>query len=353
MFEGTQTTYKIGIYGARNVCARVSAQGYSCSSFVCDMSSGFSGNLGYSLPKDWAIDQISTITLGTGTGQIEIDNNICSNNNIGVSSITPNNSANGKNYIEPQEPSTGQSSSEYVVKKVYERIVVSGSEYDCLAELGTLQFEKRFKYNFIEPAINKLKDFKSKYPHDIITWYISSTAYDYTDLENFKDTANKLEVHIKFFEDSNEFVTYINKNRDKYKIGSLVVFSHGLIGSVEFGYGQKSELQEKLSLSIKSNLKNIKANSFSSDAFTQLYSCNGATKISDDIFYYGKSFAGEWYNNKLSKIKAAHGKTNYDVIFGDDVNEHCTKQKTKGYCEEGAVNYPVPSQGAEWVNFPS
>lgn len=53
------------------------------------------------------------------------------------------------------------------------------------------------------------------------------------------------------------------------------------------------------------------------------------------------------------KIKAAHGKTNYDVIFGDDVNEHCTKQKTKGYCEEGAVNYPVPSQGAEWVNFPS
>lgn len=42
------------------------------------MSTGFSGNLGYSLPNDWAFDQISTVTLGSGEGQIEIDNDICS-----------------------------------------------------------------------------------------------------------------------------------------------------------------------------------------------------------------------------------------------------------------------------------
>jgi peptidoglycan hydrolase-like protein with peptidoglycan-binding domain len=50
--------YKVGIYGPRNVCSRVASAGYSCSSFICDMSSGFSGNLGYSLPIDWAFDQI-------------------------------------------------------------------------------------------------------------------------------------------------------------------------------------------------------------------------------------------------------------------------------------------------------
>jgi len=79
--------YRIGIYAPRNICTLVAEKGYSCSSFVCDMSSGFSGNLGYPLPKDWAFDQISTVTVGSGSGAIEIDNNICSNKYTGVSSM--------------------------------------------------------------------------------------------------------------------------------------------------------------------------------------------------------------------------------------------------------------------------
>lgn len=70
--------YKIGIYGARNVCSRVSDAGYAVTSFVCDMSSGFSGNLGYPLPKNWAFDQIKEYTIGTGDGAIAIDNNLFS-----------------------------------------------------------------------------------------------------------------------------------------------------------------------------------------------------------------------------------------------------------------------------------
>lgn len=54
--------YRIGVYGARNICTRVREAGYSVSSFVGDMSTGFSGNLGFPLPTDWAFDQISTIT---------------------------------------------------------------------------------------------------------------------------------------------------------------------------------------------------------------------------------------------------------------------------------------------------
>ncbi|HDK7169193.1 TPA: DUF1906 domain-containing protein [Clostridium botulinum] len=81
--------YRIGIYAPRNICTLVAQKGYSCSSFVCDMSSGFSGNLGYPLPKDWAFDQISTVTIGSGEGAIEIDNNICSNKYTGVSSVSP------------------------------------------------------------------------------------------------------------------------------------------------------------------------------------------------------------------------------------------------------------------------
>ena len=79
------------VYAPRNVCSRVSNAGCACTSFVCDMSTGFSGNLGYPLPKNWAFDQISTIKVGSGDGSIEIDNNICSGRDNGVSFINLNN----------------------------------------------------------------------------------------------------------------------------------------------------------------------------------------------------------------------------------------------------------------------
>ncbi|WP_255446579.1 glycoside hydrolase domain-containing protein [Bacillus sp. JAS24-2] len=81
--------YKVGVYGARNVYSRVSEAGYAETSFVSGMSTGFSGNLGFLLPKNWAFDQISTITIRTGDGKIEIDNNIMSNRYKGEKSINP------------------------------------------------------------------------------------------------------------------------------------------------------------------------------------------------------------------------------------------------------------------------
>ncbi|RBP86543.1 peptidoglycan hydrolase-like protein with peptidoglycan-binding domain [Cytobacillus firmus] len=81
--------YKIGVYGPRAVCIRVSAQGLATTSFVSGMSTGYSGNLGYPLPGNWAFDQISTISIGSGTGQIEIDNNIKSGRYNGESKVDP------------------------------------------------------------------------------------------------------------------------------------------------------------------------------------------------------------------------------------------------------------------------
>lgn len=69
----SNSCYRVGIYGTRNACTRVSNLGYACSSFVGDMSTGFSGNLGFSMPENWAFDQFTTVTIGNGSGQIEID----------------------------------------------------------------------------------------------------------------------------------------------------------------------------------------------------------------------------------------------------------------------------------------
>lgn len=79
--------YQVGVYGPRNVCIKVSEKTSTVTSFVSGMSTGFSGNLGYPLPQNWAFDQISTIYVGSGNGAIEIDNNIKSGRDLGQSTV--------------------------------------------------------------------------------------------------------------------------------------------------------------------------------------------------------------------------------------------------------------------------
>ena len=56
-FLTNNVPYAIGIYGSRNMCTRVGNAGYTSYSFVSSMSSGFSGNIGYPMPSNWAFDQ--------------------------------------------------------------------------------------------------------------------------------------------------------------------------------------------------------------------------------------------------------------------------------------------------------
>lgn len=53
--------YRVGIYASRNICQRVIEAGYAVSAFVSDMSTGFSGNLGFPLPDKWNYDQFHEI----------------------------------------------------------------------------------------------------------------------------------------------------------------------------------------------------------------------------------------------------------------------------------------------------
>ncbi|GAA2860988.1 hypothetical protein Acy02nite_57370 [Actinoplanes cyaneus] len=65
--------YAHGVYGARNVCSRLAAEAFPRWSFVSGITSGWTGNVTYPLPGNWAFDQISTIRIGTGGGGLEID----------------------------------------------------------------------------------------------------------------------------------------------------------------------------------------------------------------------------------------------------------------------------------------
>ncbi|MBD8478952.1 glycoside hydrolase domain-containing protein [Microbacterium sp. CFBP 8794] len=81
-------SYRVGIYGPRSVCKQVSAAGLAVFSFVSDMSTGYAGNIGQTLPTNWAFDQIQTLTVAAGSpGMIEIDKNIVSGRDAGVSAL--------------------------------------------------------------------------------------------------------------------------------------------------------------------------------------------------------------------------------------------------------------------------
>lgn len=71
--------YKIGIYAPRFVCTKVYEAGLCDFSFVADMSTGFSGNLGYPIPENWAFDQFVEFTYSS-TPNFDLDN-------VGVSGL--------------------------------------------------------------------------------------------------------------------------------------------------------------------------------------------------------------------------------------------------------------------------
>lgn len=68
--------YVHGVYGARNVGAEVTKSTYARWSSVSGMSRGFSGNLGFPLPANWAFNQIKEFTFTGGGTEFDLDNDV-------------------------------------------------------------------------------------------------------------------------------------------------------------------------------------------------------------------------------------------------------------------------------------
>lgn len=146
--------YKVGVYGARNVCIRVSEKGLADTSFVSGMSTGFSGNLGYPLPSNWAFDQISTISIGNSDGFITIDNNIKSGKYNGESSVDPyqqglnagffrqlNQTYQAAIDFQLEDPSGANQTPSELVTNYYRKGVYSGSQWTILVGPYNKDFE--------------------------------------------------------------------------------------------------------------------------------------------------------------------------------------------------------------------
>ena len=75
-FEGIKReigTYHVGVYGTRNTCQKVMSHGYAETCFVSDMSTGYSGNMGFVMPDNWNLDQFYEYSVTTSSGTWDID----------------------------------------------------------------------------------------------------------------------------------------------------------------------------------------------------------------------------------------------------------------------------------------
>ncbi|MBT9079944.1 glycoside hydrolase domain-containing protein, partial [Lactobacillus delbrueckii subsp. bulgaricus] len=103
-------------------------------SFVADMSSGWSGNLGFKMPENWSFDQFNEFT-GASTG-IDMDQVAVSGKDNGVSKVTKVNiNPNAAFFTQLQQ----------VEDQAYSYI--SGESSSTPAEQLVTQFYRQFSYS--------------------------------------------------------------------------------------------------------------------------------------------------------------------------------------------------------------
>lgn len=88
--------FKLGVYGTRNTCSRLSKADLTEASFVSDMSIGYSGNMGFAMPGNWCYDQFAEISM---SDDWSIDKDAYSENFPAISSLSAE-----PPYIQPAKP---------------------------------------------------------------------------------------------------------------------------------------------------------------------------------------------------------------------------------------------------------
>nr|WP_307891003.1 glycoside hydrolase domain-containing protein [Acidipropionibacterium jensenii] len=84
-------TYAVGVYGTRNVCLSMMSAGKASAAFVAGMSTGWSGNMGWSMPNPWAYNQILETTATWAGSSVGVDHDAVAAGApaVALSGVTP------------------------------------------------------------------------------------------------------------------------------------------------------------------------------------------------------------------------------------------------------------------------
>ena len=223
-----------------------------------------------------------------------------------------------------------------------ENIVISGGEYNS---------ENRYKYNFIESAIKRLKDYK-KQGEELTSWLVFTAGYSENDIEKYKKLAAELDVNFVAINSKEELTNYINskdktdvdlsEERTKDKITDLSVFAHGHKNDISFGYRQGEDVENRLSYRITDISKLNKAAFNNTDIC--LYSCNAATNLGGNSSTWN-SIAGVMALQLNANVTGFHGRTNYATINEGESYGNKLNRVINGFNTNGSVS--LPSRGTQ------
>lgn len=124
--------YKVGIYAPRYVCSTISEKGYAVTSFVSDMSTGFSCNLGYPIPKNWAFDQFFEIKSFDSQHPFALDKDGYSGRDPGCKTFDTVEKLTEDEIFEENLKERIRLARNQIIYNVYHSIGL----YDCLVNIG-------------------------------------------------------------------------------------------------------------------------------------------------------------------------------------------------------------------------
>lgn len=195
--EEFDCSYKIGIYGTRNVCSQVCAKGLAVTSFVSDMSTGFSGNMGFKMPPNWTYDQFSETSMGSDWA---IDKDAYSGK------YPPVNRLNLYRYTQPEKP------------------VITSDTPSITSIINAVETLENIFIEYVSEQYNQLSVVVG------VTNFLRS--FNYADLQWLITTMNPIDNEfIKFIK--SKYETFYNSLIPHLSGQSATLFTDGIGGQIE------------------------------------------------------------------------------------------------------------------------
>ena len=239
-----------------------------------------------------------------------------------------------------------------------EKIIVVGAEYNS---------EKRYKYNFVEPALlqvdlYKVQRVKEKKYNEQITVVITTVGYTPHQRAKVIGAFRDKGATVVEISSADQLTTYFNKKRTLLKGGlngvsenekietlasrreqdpitGVTTFAHGLVGSIALAYNQGDEVSKKFSYD-KEDVKLINPKAFS-QAEVVSFACNACTNPNNEDGSESTSFGEAFSLQTNTLFKGYEGKDEYKYINKGESWDDKMNRKLMGFNFEGSQRLPT------------
>ncbi len=199
-----------------------------------------------------------------------------------------------------------------------EDIVVCGSQYD--ESSGN-------KLMFVNEGIRAIREMSKNNPNENRTMLLFKEGYTDNQINEIQNSVNQFGGNLKLIDSASELIDYVNnKNGDRAtdKINNMEIYSHGLPGSIEFGYSTYCKNSYALN---SDNINDLKRESFKGLASNiRSFACRTALGNESTAFCLSpdvnKSFAQKIATATGANVYAFARRTNYAGHIGSTLDRH-------------------------------